>query len=72
MDRKVREALEVLQKAGYQIGADKLRKPTIKRTFEVQLDHLAKFEEIAAKRKIKYKDAIAEMFGDWIGKWGGK
>jgi hypothetical protein len=69
MDKKVKDALATLQKAGFQISEDRLRKPTVRKTFEVQPGHIEQFEEIAAKRKIKYKDAMAEMFGDWIKKW---
>lgn len=70
MEKRVKDALVVLQKAGYEINEGKLRKPTVKKTFEVQVEQLSDFEEIAAKRKIKYKDAITEMFGDWNKKWG--
>jgi hypothetical protein len=71
MNKRAQAAIKELEAMGYKIKPPPVV-TTIKRTFEVQKDHLAAFEEVAARRKIKYKDAMSEMFGDWIKKWGGK
>jgi sensor histidine kinase YesM len=64
-DFSEKEAIKTLEKLGYKV---KLSKPTVKKTFEIEIELLEKFIEIQKKRKLKMKEAIHEVFFDWVRK----
>lgn len=62
---KEREAIKTLEKLGYTV---KLNKPCVKKTFEIEIELLKKFNDIQAESGLKVKDAINEALSDWIKK----
>lgn len=64
-DQTEKEALRTLEKLGYKV---KLSKPTVKKTFEVEVELLERFSEVQRKSGIKIKDAIGEALEDWCRK----
>lgn len=66
-DLKEKEAIKTLEKLGYKV---KLSKPTIKKTFEVEVEILDRFIEIQKSLGFKMKEAMSEAMTEWIKKRG--
>jgi Holliday junction resolvasome RuvABC DNA-binding subunit len=60
-----KEAIETLNSLGYQVT---LKKPTTKKTFEVEIETLHEFLNYQHKSGLKVKEAIQEALSDWIKK----
>jgi hypothetical protein len=57
------QAIETLVGLGYEV---RLKKPSVRKTFEVEEDTLAEFIELQEKHEMRMKDAIADALKDWI------
>ncbi len=68
MADEVKQAMKVLEKAGYKVSS--FRKTVIKRTFEIDVDLNQKFTSVQRKLDLKLRDAINEAIEDWIKKKG--
>jgi hypothetical protein len=64
-DSKAKDAIAALEKLGYKV---KLSKPSVKKTFEIEVELLESFMDIQKKSDIKVKDALHEALSDWVNK----
>lgn len=64
-EKEVKKMVKMLESAGFTV---RLSKPSIKKTFEIEVDLLEEFTALHKKLGIKVKDAIRECIQDWIKK----
>lgn len=64
-DIKEKEAITALEKLGYTV---KLSKPSVKKTFEIEIELLEVFLETQKRSGMKIKEAVHEALTDWVKK----
>lgn len=65
-EKNTEDLIRELESRGYKVLKKKPK--TKKHSFEVPEDLLAEFFELTDKHGLKIKEAVAEMFADWIKK----
>ncbi|MGZ3769544.1 MAG: hypothetical protein ACXVCR_07430 [Bdellovibrio sp.] len=65
MDKEIAKKIKELEKLGFKV---KKEVRTTKKTFEVPVDLVEQFMEYCRLNKVKVKDAVAEMFEEYLEK----